>query len=151
MLPDTWKQLSPLLDALLDLEPGQRHGELDALCAQHPEHADTLRKMVALEEAHPHFLNEPLVAPQAEPQPGMEVGPYRLERLLGQGGMGQVWLAARADGLYERQVALKLLRPGLVSRELRQHFHLERQILARLMHPNIAPLLDAGISSDGQP
>src|SRR5690606_13069066 len=84
-------------------------------------------------------------------RPGTLVGPYRLERLLGEGGMGQVWLAARADGLYQRRVALKLLRPGLADPNLRLRFTRERQILARLAHPHIARLLDAGISGDGQP
>ena len=65
--------------------------------------------------------------------------------------MGQVWLAVRADGLYERRVALKLLRPGLGDVGLHARFTRERQILARLGHAHIARLLDAGISQDGQP
>src|SRR5678815_2702159 len=65
--------------------------------------------------------------------------------------MGQVWLATRADGLYQRRVALKLLRPGLVDPNLRLRFTRERQILARLAHPHIARLLDAGVSGDHQP
>ncbi|MET0581292.1 MAG: serine/threonine-protein kinase, partial [Pseudoxanthomonas sp.] len=69
----------------------------------------------------------------------------------GEGGMGMVWLASRADGLYERKVALKLLRPGLADPNLRLRFSREREILARLAHPNIARLLDAGIGSEGQP
>src|SRR3546814_20518022 len=65
--------------------------------------------------------------------------------------MGQVWLASRADGLYQRRVALKLLRPGLADPNLPLRFTRERQILARLGHPHIARLLDAGISADNQP
>ena len=65
--------------------------------------------------------------------------------------MGQVWLAARADGLYERKVALKLLRAGLADPKLRQRFDREREILARFAHPYIARLLDAGIDRDDQP
>ena len=71
--------------------------------------------------------------------------------MLGEGGMGQVWLAARSDGLYQRRVALKLLRPGLTDPNLRLRFTRERQILARLAHPHIARLLDAGVSTDDQP
>src|SRR6476661_8570650 len=78
-------------------------------------------------------------------------GPYRLEELLGEGGMGQVWRASRADGLYQRRVALKLLRPGLTDQNLRLRFARERQILARLAHPHIAGLLDAGVSAEGVP
>ncbi len=84
-------------------------------------------------------------------RPGARIGPYRLDRMIGEGGMGQVWLATRADGLYERKVALKLLRPGLVDPRLRQRFDREREILARFAHPYIARLLDAGIDRDGQP
>src|SRR5690606_16835982 len=76
---------------------------------------------------------------------------YRLERLLGEGGMGQVWLASRADGMYQRRVALKLLRPGLVEAGLLLRFQREREILARLAHPNIARLLYAGLSDDSKP
>ncbi|MFD0320414.1 serine/threonine-protein kinase [Lysobacter gummosus] len=84
-------------------------------------------------------------------RPGVEVGSYRLESLLGEGGMGQVWLASRADGLYQRRVALKLLRPGLADTNLRTRFTRERQILARLAHPHIARLLDAGVTREGLP
>src|SRR5690606_18846000 len=97
------------------------------------------------------FLSEPVVELPTGAHPGARIGPYRLERLLGEGGMGQVWLAARADGLYERRVALKLLRPGLADPRLRQRFDREREILARFAHPYIARLLDAGIDREGQP
>src|SRR5690606_32996928 len=97
------------------------------------------------------FLSQPLIAPLPGARPDALIGPYKLERLLGEGGMGQVWLASRADGLYQRRVALKLLRPGLADPNLRLRFTRERQILARLGHPHIARLLDAGISADNQP
>jgi serine/threonine-protein kinase len=79
------------------------------------------------------------------------VGPYRLERLLGRGAMGEVWLAARADGEYEHRVALKLVRSGLGVDALLPRFRRERQLLARLTHPYIARLLDGGVSPDGRP
>ena len=81
----------------------------------------------------------------------MHCGPYRLGDLLGRGGMGAVYLAERVDGEVVQQVAVKLLRPGANSRELRQAFLAERQILATLSHPNIARLFDAGHCEDGQP
>jgi tRNA A-37 threonylcarbamoyl transferase component Bud32/tetratricopeptide (TPR) repeat protein len=87
---------------------------------------------------------------QLEPR-DLRCGPYRLGELLGRGGMGAVYLAERVDGEVTQQVAVKLLRPGADSRELRQRFLAERQILATLSHPNIARLLDAGHSEDGQP
>src|SRR5262249_59694234 len=77
-------------------------------------------------------------------------GPYRLVREIGQGGMGSVYLAVRADHTFERQVAVKFVRHGLDS-ELRRRFDAERRILARLEHPYIARLLDAGQTASGQP
>jgi tRNA A-37 threonylcarbamoyl transferase component Bud32/tetratricopeptide (TPR) repeat protein len=85
-----------------------------------------------------------------EPQ-GMRCGPYRLGELLGRGGMGAVYLAERVDGEIAQRVAVKLLRPGADTRDLRERFLAERQILATLSHPNIARLLDAGHCEDGQP
>ncbi|MBU8977311.1 protein kinase [Lysobacter sp. MMG2] len=151
MDPERWQRISPLLDALFELEPQARELRLAQLRDEDPALAEELQTLITLDESHEDFLSEPLVAPLAGLRAGGEVGPYRLERLLGEGGMGQVWLAARADGLYQRRVALKLLRPGLADSNLRVRFSRERQILARLAHPHIARLLDAGMSTDGLP
>src|SRR6478736_6543103 len=148
MDPERWQRLSPLLDALFELDQDERERSLRLMREEDPQTADDLEALLKLETDREDFLSEPLVAPLPGPRPGVEVGPYRLERMLGEGGMGQVWLAARADGLYQRRVALKLLRPGLVDPNLRLRFTRERQILARLEHPHIARLLDAGISDD---
>jgi len=147
-----WQRLSPLLDELLDLTPEARAARLAQLHAQDPASADDLVRMLALDAAGSDLLSEPLLATATECLcAGSRIGPYALERLLGEGGMGQVWLAQRADGLYQRQVALKLLRPGYADAALRQRFTREREILARLEHPHLARLLDAGIASDGRP
>ena len=82
---------------------------------------------------------------------GERVGPYALVRELGRGGMGAVWLAERADGEFEQRVAVKLIRPGWDAGELLARFRAERQILAGLTHPNIAHLLDGGVTADGKP
>ncbi|NLC61454.1 MAG: serine/threonine protein kinase [Gammaproteobacteria bacterium] len=148
---ERWRMLSPLLDALLELEPHARSRSLAAMRAEDPRLAGELEALLALEDDAGTFLDTPLVAPLPGARPGSQVGPYRLERLLGEGGMGQVWLASRADGLYQRRVALKLLRPGLADPGLRLRFTREREILARLEHAHIARLLDAGISADNQP
>ncbi len=89
--------------------------------------------------------------PDEELEVGQRIGPYRVERLLGQGGMGAVYLAARVDEFEMRRVALKVFRRGTSSGELELRFHHERQILARLDHPNIAKLLDGGMTDDGIP
>ena len=147
-----WSTLSVLLDELIELEPPARARRLAEIENVDPPLAEELRKLIALEEDRPDFLAESVVdASLFSPQPGQQIGPYKLERPLGEGGMGQVWLATRADGLYQRRVAVKLLRPGLGDAGLRQRFTRERQILARLGHAHIARLLDAGVSSDGQP
>lgn len=145
---ERWQRLSPLLDALFELEGDERVQRLAHLRAEDAALADELEALIALEETQGDFLEQPLVPPVSGLRAGNVVGPYRLERLLGEGGMGQVWLAGRADGLYQRRVALKLLRPGLADPNLRLRFTRERQILARLAHPHIARLLDAGIADN---
>jgi serine/threonine protein kinase/tetratricopeptide (TPR) repeat protein len=151
MQGERWKALSPLLDDLLELEGRERQQRLAMIQATDPGLASDLSKLMALEDERPDFLSEPVVSGEVGMQAGDEIGPYRLVSPLGEGGMGQVWLAVRADGLYERRVAIKLLRPGLGDMGLHARFTRERQILARLGHAHIARLLDAGISADGQP
>jgi serine/threonine-protein kinase len=149
---ERWKQLSPLLDVLLELAPDARAHRLDTLRAEDPELAGELDRLLELEDDSDGFMEAPLIEkPSSGLQAGMLIGPYRLEELLGEGGMGMVWLASRADGLYQRRVALKLLRPGLADPTLRLRFTRDREILARLEHANIARLLDAGVSQGSQP
>src|SRR5215831_1298757 len=82
---------------------------------------------------------------------GQTVGPYVLLRLLGAGGMGEVWLARRVDGGLQREVALKLPLSNPLPWDIAERFSLERDILGRLEHPHIARLYDTGVSADGQP
>jgi eukaryotic-like serine/threonine-protein kinase len=88
---------------------------------------------------------------EGPPRGGERVGAYVIVRELGRGGMGTVFLAERADGQFEKQVAIKILNPGADTAEILRRFRAERQILARLDHPNIARLLDAGTTDDGLP
>jgi tetratricopeptide (TPR) repeat protein/tRNA A-37 threonylcarbamoyl transferase component Bud32 len=83
-------------------------------------------------------------------EPGVTFGVYRLERAIGHGGMGEVWLARRTDGLYDTHVAIKTLHAHLTRAEDRERFAREARILGRLSHPHIARLLDAGVTSEGQ-
>jgi serine/threonine protein kinase len=92
--------------------------------------------------------------PRADPPPHpkeWQIGPYRVERELGRGGMGVVLLASRADQQYRKQVAIKLLRPGHDGDQIFRRFQNERQILANLEHPNICRLLDGGVTEEGEP
>lgn len=89
--------------------------------------------------------------PPAAASGDWQIGPYRVERELGRGGMGVVYLASRADQQYRKQVAIKLLRPGHDGDQVFDRFQNERQILANLEHPNICRLLDGGVTDDGEP
>jgi len=86
---------------------------------------------------------------EADSQIGKRIGAYVVTREIGRGGMGTVYLAARADGYFEKEVAIKLLDSGVDTEDMVRRFHSERQVLARLDHPNIARLLDAGVTDDG--
>jgi len=160
---DTWGTLNRLLDEALDQPATELPQWLDQLAPQFEGLKPRLRALLSRTglietgeflQTLPKFELEPgdlESAPAHAEQPGDEIGPYRLVRELGSGGMGVVWLAERTDGLINRAVALKLphgawKRAGLAERMAR-----EREILATLTHPNIAHLYDAGVTGDGQP
>ena len=155
--PDRWRQLEPLLDAVLDLPPEARAAWLDDLRAEAPADADAIASL--LDETRTSWLGTRHreravgdVVPQlAAPTEGSLLGPWRLERPLGEGGMGTVWLATRADGLFTGQVAVKLLHPSMLRGDAAVLFRREADALARLTHPAIARLYDAGVTTDGQP
>ncbi|HDS0949095.1 TPA: protein kinase [Stenotrophomonas maltophilia] len=146
-----WQHLSAWLDQLLELAPEARQLRLQRLAAQDPTLGRDLERLLEQEAESQDFMAQPLWTAPPPGRAGSQVGPYRLLRPLGEGGMGEVWLAERCDGLYQRQVALKLLRSGVADPGLRQRFGRERQILARLQHPHLAQLLDAGVDQHGQP
>ena len=155
------KRLSSLLDTALELAPGAQEAWLASLPPAEQPLVPALRRMLASHAKHESadFMARPPIlalAPtdegSASPFAGGEmVGPYRLLRELGAGGMGEVWLAERADGALKRRVALKLPTLGVRRAVLVQRFERERDILAGLEHPAIARLYDAGFAADGQP
>jgi eukaryotic-like serine/threonine-protein kinase len=153
MNPDRWSLVSRIFDELLAVDAQARGTHLAGL---EPElRAEVSSLLQAHERAQSRFLESPAVAisapvPEAS-RAGETVGDYRLETEIGRGGMGEVYLATRADGLYTKEVAVKLVRGGPTAALLLERFRTERQILANLDHPNIARLLDAGTTEDGVP
>ncbi|RTL21100.1 MAG: serine/threonine protein kinase [Burkholderiales bacterium] len=159
-----WALLSPLLDELLDLAEPARGRRLAALAEQDAALAERLAAMLAQDASLDvqGFLGTPAaravidtLAGHDEPPDlaGQRIGPYLLRRELGSGGMGTVWLAGRADGRFEGNVAIKFLRSGLFGSGSggSARFAREGQILGRLSHPHIARLLDAGMHDGSQP
>ena len=147
---ETWGRLSPLLDELLDLPDDERDARLEALRAQDPPLADAVAAML---QHLPAIERGEFMPTSAMPKPaglaGQAIGPYTLVREIGHGGMGTVWLGRRNDGRYEGEVAIKFLRSGLFGHGDAARFEREGSILARLSHPHIARLLDAGVVPDG--
>lgn len=162
MDPDRWRTLSPLLDHALELDGAKRDAWLAALRRVDSGTADEveslLREGAALEVSSYLEQGCPEVAerrPDNESTPSemtdRTFGPYTLERPLGHGGMGAVWLAHRSDGRYEAKVAVKLLNAALIGNAAERRFRREGDVLARLAHPHITRLFDAGVGPGGQP
>jgi serine/threonine-protein kinase len=153
--PDLWQRVSPYLDEALELDREQRQAWLASLGARAPDIAAHLQILLGEQHAieDSGFL-EGVVQVGARPAPslsGQVLGAYRLLSLIGQGGMGTVWLAERCDGRFEGRAAVKLLNIAVMGRAGEERFRREGNILARLTHPNIARLIDAGVSPTGQP
>ena len=157
--PAEFAHLSALMDEALDRPVHEREHWIDALAQREPGAAELLRSLVASASANADgFLETREVIerhlqrdrPEAPSLVGESIGPWRVLRPLGRGGMGTVWLAERADGLFQRRVALKLVHQHL-AQAAAERFAREREILAALDHPNIARLLDAGFAPDGRP
>ena len=144
-----WTILEPLLDKALELTPEELRPWLAELSASSPDVAAELSALLTddVSATRDGFLSQPLDLTLE----GLEIGAYTLERPLGHGGMGSVWLARRTDGRFEGHAAVKLLNLSLLSGAGQERFRREGSMLARLEHPDIARLLDAGVSRGGQP
>ena len=152
--------LDRLLDRLLDLEPEARKRELAAVADSHPRMHFHLSRLVEASTEPTQYLetlfgrvgSAALDSIQPEPStlpPGTRIGDWRLIEAVGAGGMGQVYRAERADGAFEMSVAVKFIRTR-DDGKLNEQLAVERRLLARLDHPNIARLIDGGTLSDGQ-
>ena len=151
---DRWREIDLVFAEALDRPPAGRKAFLDEACAGDAELRLAVERLLLADEASDTFLDRPaseMLGLIPEVEAGERLGPYRLLRRLGAGGMGTVYLARREDEHYQQDVALKILRSGLQGTEAVHRFLAERQILARLEHPNIARLYDGGSTPDGRP
>ncbi len=139
---ETWQSVKALFQQVLDLPEGERRAAVAAAPASPVVRAEVDALLVAAAGALPAAPAPPLPA---------AFGPYRPLRVLGQGGMGVVYLAERTEGGFRQQVAIKAIAGSLIRPDARRRFERERQILAGLGHPHIARLLDGGVSGDGAP
>ena len=153
LTPERWRVLSPLLDQALDLGGDARRAWLEELRTTDPALAEDVGRLLEARSAASRdaFLDERVALPASMTSlAGQAFGAYTLVSLIGQGGMGSVWLARRSDGRFEGTAAVKLLNASLVGRAGEERFRREGSILARLAEPHIARLLDAGVSTSGQ-
>jgi eukaryotic-like serine/threonine-protein kinase len=152
-----WKRLQMLFEQALSRPPEAREAFVQEACAADSELAKELRALLASDSAPdsvPGALARAasrVLHADSRGLVGQRLGAWRIESHLADGGMGAVYLAARADGQYEQPAALKLLNPGLISPAAQERMAQERQILARLTHPHIARLLDGGRTPEGLP
>lgn len=151
-----WPRIEAIFAEALDLPTAEREAYLDRACAGASDLRTEVESLLAAEAGTPStFLGRPLDLGHgsAGPPPvaGDQVGPYRLLQKIGEGGMGVVYLGERADGAFDRRVAVKVLRHGLEDDATVLRFDLERRILASLDHPGIARLLDGGTTPAGSP
>jgi len=167
MDPDSsadWTRLKDLFGQALELAPSDRAAFLDEACRQPGGEPDAalraaVQKLLDADAEEESFLDNEdvdafmpiLGAAAAKEQEGRRIGPYQLAERVGEGGMGEVFRAERADGAFEQTVALKLVKRGMDTDAVLRRFEAERAILARLDHPGIARLLGGGVTDDGRP
>jgi non-specific serine/threonine protein kinase/serine/threonine-protein kinase len=155
MTPERWQQVKAVFQAALERAAGERASFLDAACAGDEALRAEVASLLAEQEKLSSFIAAPAVG-EVKVESSLElsnrrIGPYRIERELGRGGMGVVYLAERDDDQFRKQVAIKLIRRGFDVEHVINRFRYERQILASLDHPNIARLLDGGTTEEGLP
>lgn len=158
MEAERWRQVETIFQLALDCAPEKRPALLKAACGADAQLLEEVESLLASYEdsgfaeagAFPDGIKV-LEQRAGRLMAGRKVGAYRIIREIGHGGMGTVYLGARADEAFEKFVAIKILRCGLDAQDFIERFRMERQILATLDHPNIARLLDGGATEDGLP
>jgi serine/threonine-protein kinase len=154
---ERWRLIDTLFQETCDRSPEERAAFLDAACAGDAALRAEVDSLLASADVSVDFIRQPLAAAAQQVSSGPAIegrrfGPYRILRAIGSGGMGTVYQACRDDDAYSLNVAIKVMRADFGHDEpMRLRFRLERQILANLHHPNIAGLLDGGVTDDGLP
>jgi serine/threonine protein kinase len=146
--------IKQLFGAALDLEPEKRATFLDRECSGDPELKEEVEALLVAHANAGSFLDHPVLPRSTTDSPDISepvsIGPYRLLQLIGEGGMGEVWLAEQKQPV-RRRVAIKLIKEGMDTREVVARFESERQALALMDHPAIAKVFDAGSTPEGRP
>jgi serine/threonine protein kinase len=160
MNPQHWQRIKELFNEAVEYEPGARARFLVEACAGDRSLLAQVESLIASDAEAGNFIAEPAFVPPDAALPGEDgaagaagrrIGSYELVRELGRGGMGAVYLGARADAQFDKQVAVKVVKRGMDTDFVLRRFSRERQVLAALDHPNIAKLLDGGATEDGLP
>ncbi|MCZ6836110.1 MAG: serine/threonine-protein kinase [Planctomycetota bacterium] len=159
MTPESLRQVRQLVDSALDRPAADRHRFLIDACGDDEQLLRSVHDMIELDDEADSFMElsdnpniDCLLLDISAGEPiGMRIGRYRIMQVLASGGMGTVYLAVRDDEEFEKQVAIKLINRGMNTRHLKERFHRERRLLAKLEHPNIASLLDGGTTFDDRP
>ena len=154
MTPEQWRRVRPILESALELDSANRPAFLDGACADPSVRYEVESLIASHEQAGTDVLN-PVSSPNLNPDEetrfrlpsGKRIGAYEILEEIAVGGMGAVYRAIRADGQYNQQVALKIVRSELGADFTANRFKNERQILASLNHPNIAKILDGGTTA----
>ena len=161
MTAERWRKVTELFDAVIDLPSAERAAALEKLCGMETALRAEVEALLMASDNAGQFMQEPArdyVTPMItastadvdEPVPD-RIGPFRIEREIGRGGMGTVYLAERDDNQFRHRVAVKLARSAFADSHMARRFLDERQILAWLTHPNIASLVDGGVTEQGAP
>jgi Tol biopolymer transport system component len=153
MHPERWRRIKEILDVSLSLEPAERGEYLARACESDDELRQEVDSLIEAHDAAGDLFETPVPAPAPDSDPlvGLRLGAYRIVECIGQGGMGAVYRAVRADDVFEKEVAIKIVHRGLDLERVVRQFQRERRITASLDHPNIASLIDGGATPDGLP
>lgn len=155
MNPEQWNRVQTLFKELVDLDPDTRYERLESVKTDNPLLFEELMSLLAADSEDTSLIDgfaiDQIDLSSISDLDGVQIGPFQIEKKIGSGGMGSVHLAHRVTGGFDQTVALKLIKYGMGSEIAIRRFETERNILARLQHPNIARLVDGGLTSEGHP